>query len=239
MNMSSTVISTPIATLEPGVLTICAYVEFAPFTFEVDGEIAGTDIALLKAFAISEVLSIRILKQAFMNLWQRPGLDECDVAAAGIAALPTRDLTPGGVWSIPYMTVRRSLLIRAGDVNRLRSPSDFRSKKIVVTPHSTADFDTRERYEPLGAEVIGAVPSQREVVRALLRGDIDAFAEGDVSNAYLARQYIGPGGQAPLALADIHSMETVETLHFAVRAADPCLVARLNAYIPGQNRNAS
>ena len=228
-----------LSTLVPGVLTICAYAQFAPFVFELDGEIVGTDIDLLMAFANSEGLTTRVHRRAFMNLWRRPGLDECDVAAAGIAALPTRDVTAGGVWSAPYLSVRRSVLIRVADEDLLRRPSDFRGKKIVVTPNSTADFDARERYEPLGAEIIGEVPSQHEVVRSLLRGEVDAFAEGDASNSYLARQYVDRNGRALLMLADVHSMKTVETLHFAVRAADKRMVTRLNEFIHSQLASAS
>jgi ABC-type amino acid transport substrate-binding protein len=221
-------------TVEPHVLTICAYPEFAPFAFERDGEIVGTDITLLRRFADEEGLRVRIVKCDFCYLWQRPGRDECDVAAAGIAALPGRDLGKRAVWSAPYIAVRRSLLIRSADADRLRSPADFRGKKIVATPHSTADFDARQRYQPWGADLILTVPSQRAVVEALLRHDIDAFAEGTVSNQYLIDQYGADSGHPSsklLMLADVHDTEQVETLHFAVRAADIRLVTRLNAFI--------
>lgn len=220
-----------LATIEPQVLTICAYAAFAPFAFERDGEIVGTDIDLLRRFAQQKGLRVRTVKCPFRNLWQRPGLGNCDVAAAGLAALPGRDVTANGAWSAPYATVRRSLLIRGDDAERLRVPADFRGKKIVATPDSTAEFDARLRYLPLGAELILTVPSQRAVVQALLLQEIDAFAEGELSNRYLAERY-GTGQAHPLlALADIHQMAAVETLHFAVRATDSRLLARLNAFL--------
>ena len=220
-----------LATIEPQVLTICAYTEFAPFAFARDGEIVGTDIDLLRRFARRGGLCVRIRACPFLDLWRRPGLGECDIAAAGLAALPGRDLTANGVWSAPYATVRRSLLIRGDDLERLRVPADFRGKKIVATPHSTAEFDARQRYQPWGAELILAVPSQRAVVQALLRHDIDAFAEGDLSNRYLAERF-GDGQVRPqLTLTDIHEMGQVETLHFAVRTSDGRLVARLNSFL--------
>ena len=220
-----------LATVEPGVLTVCAYGEFAPFTFERAGEIVGTDIALLRQFAQREVLSVRIHKRPFLNLWQRPGLGECDIAAAGLAVLPERDVTAQGAWSAPYATVRRSLLIRGANAAVLRGPADFRGKKIVVTPHSTAEVDARQRYLPRGAEIIPEVPAQQAVVEALVRGDIDAFAEGDASNRYLAERYGGCQASPSLILADIHAMAQVETLHFAVRTTDARLLARLNAFL--------
>jgi ABC-type amino acid transport substrate-binding protein len=220
-----------LATVEPGVLTVCAYGEFAPFTFERAGEVVGTDIALLRQFAQQEDLRVRIHQRPFLDLWRRPGLGECDIAAAGLAALPGRDLTAHGAWSEPYTVVRRSLLIRGTDADTLRVPADFRGKKIVVTPHSTADIDARQRYLPWGADIITTVPSQRAVVEALVRGDVDAFAEGEPSNRSLAERYGGCPASPSLRLADIHAMAQVETLHFAVRTTDARLLARLNAFL--------
>jgi ABC-type amino acid transport substrate-binding protein len=223
--------SEALATVVPGVLTVCAYGEFAPFTFERAGQVVGTDIALLRQFARREKLTLSVHKRPFLGLWRRPGLGECDVAAAGLAALPERDVTPHGAWSAPYTTVRRSLLIRGADADTLRAPADFRGRKIVVTPHSTAEVDARQRYLPWGAEIVTTVPSQRAVVEALARGDVDAFAEGDASNRYLMERYGGCRASPALLLADIHAMAQVETLHFAVRTTETGLLERLNAFL--------
>lgn len=129
------------------------------------------------------------------------------------------------------MTVQRSLLIRRGEAVHLKVPEDFAGKTIVATPESAADFDARGRYAPHGAILIAAVPSQDDAVRRLLSHDVDAFGEGDVSNAYLAEQYLDREGQPLLVLADVHPLEPIETLHFAVRAVDPRLVQCLDAFI--------
>ena len=217
-------------TIVPRTLTICTYVEFAPFAYEAHGEVVGTDIALLRRFAAQQGLDVRIIKKPFAGLWYTPGAGECDIAAAGIAAREDRDLGTHGVWSMPYMTVQRSLLIHASEAEVLKTPEDFAGKKIVVTPGSTAELDAQERYAPRGAEVIPVVPSQETIVRRLLNHEIDAFGEGDVSNRYLAETYGDTPGQL-LVLTDIHTMATPEDLHFAVRAADSRLVERLNAFI--------
>ena len=219
-------------TITAGVLTICAYTEFAPFAYEAAGQIVGTDIALLSRFAQLHKLALKLIsRKPFADLWHAPGAGECDIAAAGIAMLPERDLGNQGVWSLPYMTVQRSLLIRREDAQRYSKAADFAGKKIVVTPNSTAHFDAIERYQPLGATVIAQVPSQHAIVQQLLNREIDAFGEGDASNAYLAQQYCDETGKAQLVLTDLHPMATVETLHFAVRAHDPRLVAALNEFI--------
>ncbi len=224
-------------TLVPHTLTICTHVEFAPFAHEEQGTVVGTDIALLKRFAERWDLQVRIIKKPFPHLWHMPGLDACDVAAAGMAALEERALGARGTWTIAYMTVQRSLLIRKTDAELLKTPEDFAEKKIVVTPGSTAEIDAWERYQPCGAEVISLVPSQEYVVRQLLQGDIAAFGEGDVSNGYLAEKYVDTQGQRQLVLTDLHVMDPPETLHFAVRTASTGLLDSLNTFIRSEQEN--
>lgn len=147
-------------TLVPATLTLCVYAEFAPFVYEEGGRIVGTDTTLLACFAAEYKLALNIIKKPhFDQLWHTPGRGECDIAAAGIAMLPERDLGEAGCWSIPYLTVQHSLLIRRQDVAHLQSPTDFAGKKIVVTPASTAHFDALARYEPRGALIVPTVPS--------------------------------------------------------------------------------
>lgn len=213
-------------------LTLCVYTEFAPFVYEEAGAIVGSDITLLSRFAAHYQLGLQIIKQAhFDQLWHTPGRGECDIAAAGIAMLPERDLGEAGCWGIPYLTVQRSLLIRRQDAARLQRPTDFAGKKLVVTPASTAHVDALARYEPLGATIIPYVPSQQAVVHQLLTGEVDAFGEGDVSNCYLADHTLDEQGQPLLVLTDRHPLAQPEELRFAVRAHDPRLVACLNDWL--------
>ncbi len=220
-----------IATITPGILTICTYTEFAPFSYEEDGEIVGTDIDFLKNFAAEMNLRVKILRKDFSGLWETPGQGICDVSAAGMMEYQDRILGDSAVWSEPYMLVTRSLLIRSSDRDILKSPEDFRDKKIVVTPTSSAHIDGDIRYKPIGATIISEVPSQEEIVSQLLSGQIDAFGEGDVSNEYLASRYTDSNGERLLVLTDVHPMEKPELLRFAVRSVDHNLPTRLNEFI--------
>ena len=58
-----------LVTITPGILTICTYTEFAPFSYEEDGSIVGTDISFLKNFAAEMDLKVKILKKDFSGLW--------------------------------------------------------------------------------------------------------------------------------------------------------------------------
>ena len=220
-----------LVTITPGILTICTYTEFAPFSYEEGGEIVGTDISFLKNFAAEMDLKVKILKKDFSGLWETPGQGICDVSAAGMMEYEDRILGDCSVWSEPYMLVTRSLLIRSSDRETLKSPEDFRGKKIVVTPTSSAHIDGDIRYKPIGATIIPEVPSQDEIVSQLLSGQIDAFGEGDVSNEYLASRYTDSNGERLLVLTDVHPMTNPELLRFAVRSVDPNLPKKLNEFI--------
>ena len=220
-----------LSTLSPGVLTICTYTEFAPFSYEDGGEIVGTDISLLKAFAQEMHLEVEIIKRTFAGLWEAPGKGDCDVSAAGMMEYRDRILGDNAVWSNPYMLVTRSLLIRRSDKEILKSPENFKGKKIVVTPTSSAHIDGDIRYKAIGATIIPVVPSQKEIVSQLLSGQIDAFGEGDVSNEYLSGKYLDENGERLLVLTDLHPMKTPEFLRFAVRSVDQRLPEKLNKFI--------
>ena len=218
-------------TISEGILTICTYTEFAPFSYENGRDIVGTDISLLREFAAKADLRVEFIKRGFPGLWETPSNGDCDVAAAGMMEYEDRHLGRNAVWSDPYMLVRRSLLIRKSDLEILGGPEDFKGKKIVVTPSSSAHIDGDLRYKPLGATIVPLVPSQDEIVSQLLSGEIDAFGEGDVSNEYLAGKYLDEHGERLLALTDVHSMENPELIRFAVRSADERLPAAINEFL--------
>ena len=104
-----------LATVEPGVLTVCTYTGFAPVSSKNEsGEIVGTDITFVRHFAEENGLAVKFKEADFAGIWERPGRGECDLAAAGIAPLDSRK-SPGVVWSAPYFNVQRTLLIRKAD----------------------------------------------------------------------------------------------------------------------------
>ena len=218
-------------TISEGILTVCTYTEFAPFSYEDGGDIVGTDISLLKEFAKETGLRVYIIKRDFPGLWETPGVGICDVAAAGMMEYEDRRLGNNAVWSVPYMLVKRSLLIRRTDSEFLKEPQDFQGKTIVVTPTSSAHIDGDLRYKPVGATIISSVPSQDEIVSQLLSGQIDAFGEGDVSNEYLSKKYLDEHGERLLVLTDLHTMENPELLRLAVRSVDPRLPTAINEFL--------
>lgn len=210
------------STIQPNTLTVATYAAFAPVCSSDEQGVYGRDIDFLRAFAQQQGLAIAFQIFLFDRLWERPGRDEVDIAAAGIAPLPERQ-TPGVVWSEPYFTVERSLLIRASDQDKFKTIADFAGYTIAATRGSTADSDTRQR-KPATTNLV-YYDMQERAVTELLAGKIDGFGTGDVCSRYLVEQYPGQ-----LALADVHPMAEPEHFAFAVRAASG-LLEPLNAFI--------
>jgi len=209
-------------TIHPGTLTVATYAAFAPVCSSDEQGVQGRDVEFLRAFAQTQGLAIDFRIFLFDRIWERPGHDEVDLAAAGIAPLPERQ-TPGVLWSEPYFTVERSLLIRASDQTKFKTIADFAGYTIAATRSSTADIDTLAR-KPAAAKLV-YYDMQERAVTELLEGKIDAFGTGDVCSRYLVDQHPGQ-----LALADVHPMDEPENFAFAVRAASGLLDA-LNAFI--------
>lgn len=207
--------SPSLATLEPGVLTVCTYTGFAPVSSKNEsGEIVGTDITFVRHFAEQNGLGLKFTEADFDGIWKRPGRDECDLAAAGIAPLETRK-SPGVVWSAPYFNVQRTLLIRKADAGVLHTIADFKGRTVAFTTGSTAEVDSRARA-PEGTLFRGYT-NQQDPITDLLGGKIDAFGEGSISNEYLAR--IHP----ELAVIDAHEMSPPETFSLPTREASHLL----------------
>jgi polar amino acid transport system substrate-binding protein len=212
--------------ITPNTLTIGTYTGFAPVSWrEYDGTPRGRDIDFLRAFAAKWNLNIVFKFFPFDQIWKRPNDNEIDIAAAGLAPLESRN-TPGVVWSEPYYTVQRSLLIRAEDQQHYKTMADFTDKKILVTRGSTAQYDTEQRKPPT-ASVVYYDGNQAAIVSQLLDKTIDAFAEGDICSHYLATTWY-PG---QLAVVDVHPMKEPEYFTFAVRKASGDLFNALNAFI--------
>lgn len=212
--------------IKPGTLTVGTYNGFAPVSWcDSDGSARGRDIEFLRAFASKWNLDIVFNFYPFDKIWERTSNNEIDIAAAGIAPLKSRQKS-GILWSEPYYYVKRSLLIRASDKEQYKTIDDFDGKRIVVTTGSTAQLDTEQR-KPSNATIVYYDGHQHEVVKQLLDGTIDAFAEGDICSTYLATR-VYPG---QLDVTDVHMMDEPEEFTFALREPSGDLLDMLNAFI--------
>jgi ABC-type amino acid transport substrate-binding protein len=207
--------------LQPGRLVVGAYAAFAPISWSDDGQPAGRDIAFLRAFAEQHGLELVVRFFPFDGLWERPGRDECDVAAAGLAPMPSR-FYPGVVWSHAYFAVQRALLVRA-EQPQVHTIADLAGQTIAITRGSTAEDDVLAR-KPSSARVVYTA-DQRQSLEELAAGTIDAYATGDAGAYYLAER---SGGR--FVVADVHPYRLPERFAFPLRAASG-IEAAINTFI--------
>lgn len=212
-----------IQTLRPNVLTVSVFTGFEPFAFYLGGELVGFDIEILGSFALDQGLETSfIAHRQFNNIWLRPGRNESDLAAAGIAMFEER-LSETVAWSDPYYEVQRSILVHEKDVARLRTIEDFEGRSIAFVAGSTADLDTRARAP--GDSRLVPIDNQPQGMRLLRSRQVDGLAMGAPSNTY--NRLIHPG----FALIDVHEFTQPEGLRFAVSAANTSFLDALNAFI--------
>lgn len=209
-------------TLVPGVVTVGAYTAFAPVAWAEGSEACGKDIQFLRAFSRETGLDIQVRFFPFDRIWERPLHEEVDIAAGGIAPSDQRRL-PGLVWSSPYYTVQRSLVVRAKEQGELQTMADFGGRTIAVTRGSTADLDARRR-KPDTARIV-YFDRQENAIEDLIQRRIDAFGTGDICSHHLVAKYPGQ-----LAITDVHETETPERFAFSLNERSD-LIAPLNKFI--------
>ena len=126
--------------------TVYTYDGFAPVFYKnANDEFDGLDICFLTRFAQNLGLDIKFIEQSFKDIWQWPGENKCDIAAAGIRERADRKIGDDASWSDRYFDVEISLLVRAVDKPTFDDYINLKGKKIIVTEGSTADLDVQTR----------------------------------------------------------------------------------------------
>jgi ABC-type amino acid transport substrate-binding protein len=204
------------STLIEGTLQIAAFPGFAPFAWREGGLAHGRDIAFLRRFAIAHGLVPIVTFHNFERLWELPAKDLADIAASGISLRSQK--TPDIQWSEPYGAVRRTLLIRADEVEVIQNISDVR--RLAVVPQSFAQQHA-EAFLP-DSSSLHFISSLENGIEDLLLGNIDAVGTGSVSARFQAARHPG------LAILDVHGALPPELISFTTR---PPLVSALDAFI--------
>jgi ABC-type amino acid transport substrate-binding protein len=211
----------------PGTLSVCSYTAFKPVIY---GNGQGYEADLLKAVAKLTGLRIKFYPQSdYEKIWSLPSLatSACDIAAAGIMPSEGRAKDGKGVkFSVVTSYYEESLLVRKKDFNegRIVSYRSFKDAdmKIGVVPNTTGATDAyiRVKENGLSPKVIVTYNSEKELLAALDRGEIDAIARGNIGNEY--QQRIDP------KYTTIDKKNFNEKFAFAVDARNQKLLNELN-----------
>lgn len=228
-------------TMQPGVLAVCLYPGFAPFSSRnAEGRFVGWDVDYLSAFATAHGLRLQTVEVGeYSGIWNQPARGTCDVAASGISDTPDRRASsdPRAAWTRHYYSVLRAFLVRSADADRLKSIDDLRGRTVIVTSDSTADHDLRNRLARNGitTTIVEVTSDERDaalrVRDAADGGEPFAYGGGLGSVNFLAAELGGLSVAWPHCTMLADGSETQEPFSFVVRAADVGLRQALDGFI--------
>ena len=174
----------------PNVLNVIAYSEFQPISYGVDGQ--GFEGDLLRAIAAFWNISIKFQSITnYDNIWMLPSQVPhlADIAMGGITPASYR-IQQGAVFSVGTTSFAQSLLVRQHDVQSglIDSYRSFKINhlKIGVVPGTTGEFyaSRRAKENNLPENTIVSYDTESLLIPALLEGEIDAIARGEIGNKY-------------------------------------------------------
>ena len=210
----------------PGTLSVCSYRHFTPIAYG-DGE--GYEADLLRAVAAAWGVPIAFTPiEAYDGIWLTPSDPAlgCDVAMGGITPTDAR-IAAGAVFSPVTARFAQTLLVRRADVEsgRIAGYASFPGTEMVigVVPGTTGEEYARVRAAEAGLpeSAIREYPGEDELLAALVAGEIDALARGEIGNR--DQETLDP------SLVTIDPRDFGEGMAFSVDPANPDLLAALGA----------
>jgi ABC-type amino acid transport substrate-binding protein len=174
---------------EKNTLSVCFYTEFKPVSY---GNDQGYEADLLRA--IAKLWQVKVAfypENTYEGLWLLPTKQHspCDIAAGGITPASYR-IKEGASFTRSTMFFDQSLLVRKKDheTGHITSFRSFKNTnmKIGVVPGTTGEKYAiiRAKANKLPLTVFVQYESESNLLPALIRGDIDAIARGELGNEY-------------------------------------------------------
>lgn len=179
-----------ISTKIPGTLGVISYAEFTPISYGNNGK--GYEGDLLRAIAKLWHLKIKFYPETiYEGLWLLPSKDytTADISMGGMTPSKYR-VKQGAVFSIGTLSFKQSLLVRKTDykTGKIVSYHSFKKSnlKIGVVPGTTGEIYAllRAKEQHLPNNVFVEYKSESELLPALMKGEIDAIARGEIGNKY-------------------------------------------------------
>lgn len=136
--------------VEPGRLTTCTHLPYAPFQFEQGGKVVGFDVDLVDLVAKQVGLEQKIVDTPFEGIKSGQDLDtgKCDIAAAGMTITAERKRVID--FTAPYFDATQALLVKKGAP--YKTLADLAGKTLGVQSGTTGkDYVTKAK--PGGVEV--------------------------------------------------------------------------------------
>ena len=201
-----------VALLDEGALTVCTNPPYEPFEYEVDGEVVGLDIDIVREVATDLDAEVEVLVTPFEGIQSGQDLasGNCDLVASGITITEEREGKMD--FSDAYFDADQGLLVAAG--SGLDSLEALDGLKVGVQQATTGETWAAEQglstvqFEDLGLQV-----------EALRSGQIDA-AVNDIA-------VLGPFEDDDLEVGT--TFATGEQYGLGVKTGNTALLEAVNA----------
>lgn len=160
--------------------------DYAPFSAESHGRLAGADIALAGALAAALGAEPVYVRTSWPRLLSDLRRNEFDLAIGGISATPARAAL--AALSVPYAATGKTLIARCADAQRFASLAavDRPAVRVIVNPGGT-----NERYvrTHLARARIVIHPDNATIFGEIVAGRADVMVTDAVEVALATRRY--------------------------------------------------
>jgi cyclohexadienyl dehydratase len=203
-----------------GTLRVGTTGDYAPFSLEHDGVVAGADIALARRLAAAFGVAPVFVATSWPTLLADLAADRFDVALAGISVTAERRAV--AAFSLPYQHGGKTPIARCAERERFATLAgiDTPGVRVIVNPGGT-----NERYarDSLRAASIVVEPDNRRVFAALVAGAADVMITDDVEVELQVRRHPTLCRTMPGTLTGVDKA--------ILMPRDPALVAAVDAWL--------
>lgn len=240
--MLHSVSASPVPTLQrisaSGVLRVGTTGDYAPFSLESSGTLAGSDIELAQKLASQLHARAVFVHTSWSSLLDDLGQGAFDLSMGGVSITPAREAR--GAFSVPYLSGGKTIIARCTDTGKFHgglSAVDHPKVRVIVNPGGTNEQYVRANVHH--AQIV-VYPDNRAIFDELIAGHADVMITDDVEAELQARHHpdlcrtlsgtLTHSDKAILMPRDPELVKAVnDWLTPAIAAGEPARV--LNAYL--------
>src|SRR5262245_40677783 len=205
------------AAAAPGTLRVGTSGDYEPFSAGTTAEAEGLDLEVARAFAADRSLELEVVRFRWPDLERDLAAGRFDVAMSGVTVRPERSVA--GRFSVAVAEAGAVAIARDPDRHASLDSLDDPQVRIGVNAGGHLERAAQLRFPHA---TLVALPSNRDVPRALAKGLVDAVVSDDLEAPVWLKQAEG---------AEILGTFTRDRKAYLVRADRADLAAALDAWL--------
>jgi cyclohexadienyl dehydratase len=184
---------TPVPALQrissSGLLRVGTTGDYAPFSLEANGSLAGSDIELAQKLAEQLHARAVFIHTSWSSMLDDLGRGAFDLSMGGVSVTPARQAQ--GVFSVPYSSGGKTILARCTDARKFHgglTSVDRPKVRIIVNPGGTNEQYVRSNVHH--ARIV-VYPDNRAIFDEITAGHADVMITDDVEADLQTRHHPG------------------------------------------------